>query len=95
MGGGIVRILNIGLDMLYFVGNIGMATAAQTRKNDFVWDWMLLPMPNYIRGEEMRWVDISEAFNWFDSQEPFRLLLNLYTSEYINVESFPITIGTP
>jgi len=38
MGGGITRVLGIGLDMLYVPGSIGMAIAVETGQHDFVQD---------------------------------------------------------
>ena len=83
MGGGTIGVLRIGYDMLYVAGNIGMAIAVETRRHDFIWDWMLLPMPSYVTSEEMQWVEIKEAFCRFDSAGPFRFLLNFYRSEHI------------
>ena len=86
MGGGITHVLRIGLNMLYLPGSIGMAIAVETRQHDFVWDWMLLPMPGYRHGTEIQWADIRKAF-WppvgNDFKNPFRFLLDLYQSEYI------------
>ena len=83
MLGGTRCVLEIGLDMLYVAGNIGMAIAVETGQHDFIWDWMLLPMPSLRLGEEMPWVEIREAFCRFDSADPFRFLLNFYRSEHI------------
>ena len=83
MGGGIIDVLRIGYDMIYVAANMGMAIAVETGQHGFIWDWMLLPMPSYRTGEEMPWVEITEAFCRFDSADPFRFLLNFYRSEHI------------
>ncbi len=83
MGGGAPNVLNIGWDMLYVAGNIGMAIAVETGQHDFVWDWMLLPMPGFRPGEEMPWAEIRKAFCRFEFKDPFRFLLNIYGSENI------------
>ncbi len=84
MGGGTVRVLKIGLDLLYVAGNIGMAIAAETKQYDIIWNWMKFPMPNYRRGEELPWLEICNQIQRFESKDPFRFLLNLYKYEYIN-----------
>jgi hypothetical protein len=81
--GGTQCVFGIGLDMLYVAGNIGMSIAVETGQNDFIWDWMLLPMPSLRLGEEIQWMKIREAFCRFNSADPFRFLLNLYSSEHI------------
>ena len=83
MLGGTRCVLGIGLDMLYVAGNIGMSIAVETGQHDFIWDWMLLPMPILRSGEEILWVKISEAFCRFNSTDPYRFLLNFYRSEHI------------
>jgi hypothetical protein len=86
MDGGITRVLRIGLEMLYVPGSIGMAIASETGQYDFVWNWMLMPMPGYKQGMKTPWADIRAA-SWppvrDDCRNPFRLLLDLYQSEYI------------
>jgi hypothetical protein len=83
MRSGASSVTCIGKDMLYVAGNIGMAIAVETRQHDFVWDWMLLPMPGFRQGEEMPWAEIREAFCRFEIKDPFRFLLNLYRSEHV------------
>lgn len=84
MRAGAIEVINIGLEMLYVPGNIGMAIAVETRQHDFIWDWMLLPMPGYAQAEETKWGEIRYAF-WSpfgnDFREPFRSLLDLYDSQ--------------
>ena len=86
MGSGIKRVLRIGLNMLYLPGSISMAIAVETGQHDFVLDWMLMAMPGYRHGTEMRWVEIRSAF-WppvgIDFEQPFRFLVDLYDSEHI------------
>jgi len=86
MGGGITKVLNIGMHMLYFPGSVGMAIAVETGQHDFVWDWMLIKMPGYRDGSEIKWADIRSAF-WppvgIDFKDPFRLLLGFYDTEYV------------
>ena len=88
MGGGIVDVLRIGHEMLYVAGNIGMAIATETKQYDFIWNWMKLLMPNYRRGEEIPWIEISNEIRRFGSKDPFRFLLNLYGFEHIR-DFFP------
>lgn len=86
MRGGTLDVIRIGLDMLYLPGTIGMAIAVETGQHDFVRDWMLMPMPGYRHGTEMRWAEFRSAF-WppvgFDFEQPFRFLVDLYDSEHI------------
>ena len=86
MGGGIKSVLRIGLNMLYVPGSIGMAIAIEMGHHDFIWDWMLLPMPGYTHGKEKKWAEIRTAF-WppagIDFRNPFCILLDLYHSKYI------------
>jgi len=89
MGGGITRVQRIGMNMLYFPGSIGMAIAVETGQHDFIWDWMLLPMPGYRYGTEMQWAEIGEAFRppiGNDLKNPFQFLLDFHDSE--NVRGF-------
>jgi len=86
MGSGVKHVLRIGLNMLYLPGSISMAIAVETGQHDFVLDWMLMAMPGYRHGTEMRWAEIRSAF-WppvgFDFEQPFRFLVDLYDSEHI------------
>jgi len=86
MGGGTVKVIRIGWDMLYLPGSIGMAIGVGTRQYDLLWDWMLLPMPGYGDGMETRWAEIRSTF-WppvgNDFKNPFGFLLDVYQSEYI------------
>ena len=59
---GTTNLIQIGWDMLYLPGSIGMAAAVETGQDGFLWDWMLMPMPGYQHGTEIRWADIREAF---------------------------------
>jgi len=86
MGGGTVRVLKIGWNMLYVPGNVGMAIGVETGQYELVFDWMRLSMPGYILGDEITWADIRSAF-WppigLGYKDPFGFLLNLYESDHI------------
>lgn len=86
MGSGTVKVIRIGLNMIYVAGNKGMAIAVHTGQKEFVWDWMMMEMPGNNPGEADKWAEIRAAF-WppfgINFEEPFRSLLDLYSSEYV------------
>jgi hypothetical protein len=91
MGGGATWVLNIGAQMLYIAGSLGMAMAVQTKQIGFVNEWMLLPMPNpdSDQHEEIAWAEAFSAHHLPEGieityKEPFKLLLKVCESNYVS-----------
>jgi len=86
--GGISDVLEVGSQMLYFAGSIGMAIAAETKQLDFINKWMQLPMPGKVyRGEGGKpWAEIYEAHHLWGKylQDSFKEILKICESDYIS-----------
>jgi hypothetical protein len=88
MGGGATWTIHVGEHMLYVVGSLGLSIAAGSKLLDLLDEWMMLKMPNYSGGQEIRWATIHSA-HWlpeglsFDRREPFRLLMSISQSELV------------
>ena len=77
MGGGAVWALRIGSYMLYIVGTIGMAIAANLKLLDLINEWMQVKMPDKCEGE-LPWFRVCFAHHLpdgiFNTKEPFSFI---------------------
>ena len=85
MGGGVTWALHIGNHMLYVVGTIGLAIAADLKLLDLIDNWMQLKIPQKHEGE-VPWLHIRSAHYLpegigFNVKEPFDILKMICGSE--------------
>lgn len=91
MRSGLTEVIEIGGQMLYIAGSLGMAIAAQTKQLDFVNRWMQLPMPGmeYEGGGEKPWAEVYSAHHLWGKylpgdKEPFADILKICESDYLS-----------
>jgi cellulose biosynthesis protein BcsQ len=88
MGSGFTDVVEIGPQMLYIAGSIGMAIAAKTKQLDFITKWMQLPMPGmeYQGGGEKPWAEIHFAHYLWGRymQDRFEEILKICKSDYLS-----------
>ena len=92
MGGGFVEVVEMGSNMLYIAGSLGMAIAARTKQLDFVNSWMRLPMPEehfHDREGERPWAEVYSAGHLWGRYlpgppDPFKSLWKVCQSDYLS-----------